>query len=99
MVLPAALDWNDLRYFLSAVRARTLSGAARTLGVQHSTIGRRIAALERSLGAPLFFRQRDGLTLTRLGQSILQRAEEVERTVSGLQTLVVAQKKHVRLAC
>lgn len=93
------LDWNDLRYFLAAARERTLSGAARLLGVKHSTIGRQISALERSLGAPLFVRQPDGLLLTPLGQSVLSRVEEVERTVVGLQALIGSRKQHVRLAC
>jgi DNA-binding transcriptional LysR family regulator len=99
MVKRANLDWNDLRYFLSAAREKTLSGAARSLGVKHSTIGRRISALERSLGALLFVRQPDGLVLTPLGQSVLSRAEEVERTIVGLQALVGSRKQHVRLAC
>ena len=47
------IDWNDLRYFLAAARARTLAGAARNLGVKHSTIGRRLSALERALGGAL----------------------------------------------
>ena len=93
------LDWNDLRYFLAAARERTLSGAARLLGVKHSTIGRRISALERSLGAPLFVRQPDGLLLTPLGQSVLSRVEDVERNVVGLQALVDSRNQHVRLAC
>src|SRR5688572_14921481 len=55
------LDWNDLRYFLAAARAKTLAGAARSLGVEHSTIGRRLTALEEALGAPLVTRGSDGL--------------------------------------
>ena len=98
MVQLAALDWNDLRYFLSAAREKTFSAAARTLGVKHSTIGRRVSALERSLGAPLFVRQPDGLALTPLGESVLSRAVEVERAVLGLQSLVGSEKKHVRFA-
>ena len=70
MVEPPDLDWDDLRYFLAAARQETLSGAARALGVKHSTIGRRISALERSLGAPLFVRQPDGLVLSGTGQDI-----------------------------
>ena len=99
MVERTNLDWNDLRYFLATAREKTLSGAARLLGVKHSTIGRRISALERSLGAALFVRQPDGLLLTPLGQSVLSRVEEVERTVVGLQALVGSRKQHVRLAC
>jgi hypothetical protein len=46
------LDWDDLRYFLRVVQAKTLAGGARKLGVEHSTVGRRLSALERALGAP-----------------------------------------------
>ena len=99
MVERTNLDWNDLRYFLAAAREKTLSGAARLLGVKHSTIGRRISALERSLGAPLFVRQPDGLLLTPLGQSVLSRVEDVERNVAGLQALVDSRNQRVRLAC
>jgi DNA-binding transcriptional LysR family regulator len=98
MVKPAALDWNDLRYFLRAVREKTLSGAGRKLGANHSLIGRRIAALGSSLGASLFVRLPDGLILTPLGESALSRAEEVERSALGLETLVSSQTTHVRLA-
>ena len=50
------IDWDDLRYFLRALEAKSLAGAARRLGVEHSTVGRRLAALERSLGASLVLR-------------------------------------------
>jgi len=99
MVEQADLDWNDLRTFLAALRERTLSGAARALGVKHSTIGRRLSALERSLGAPLFVRRPDGLVLTALGERVRAQAEEVEQAVLRLQTLAGAEKKRVRLAC
>src|ERR1051325_11488803 len=58
------LNWDDLRYFLRAVQAGTLAGAARAMAVDHSTIGRRLSALERALGAPLVIRAPDGLHLT-----------------------------------
>ena len=88
MVEPADLDWDDLRYFLAAARQETLSGAARALGVKHSTIGRRISALERSLGAPLFVRQPDGLVLTPLGASVRSRVEQIEQAVAGVRSLI-----------
>jgi DNA-binding transcriptional LysR family regulator len=99
MVKTADLDWDDLRYFLAAARQETLSGAARALGVKHSTIGRRISALERSLGAPLFVRQPDGLVVTPLGASVLSRIEQIEQAVAGVRSLVDASRHHVRLAC
>jgi hypothetical protein len=48
-----SLDWNDLRYFLAVCRAGTLAGAARDLRVRHSTVGRRLEALEQALGVSL----------------------------------------------
>src|SRR5262245_14168671 len=92
------LDWDDLRYFLRAANARTLAGAARRLGVEHSTIGRRLSALERALGAPLVLRGPDGLTLTPLGEEVAPLAAEVERAVLAVCERVVSRREHVRLA-
>jgi DNA-binding transcriptional LysR family regulator len=92
------LDWDDLRYFLHAVRAGTLAGAARALGIEHSTIGRRLTSLERSIGAALVLRGPDGLTLTPLGERVLPLAEDVERTVLALRHAVASNQIRVRLA-
>jgi DNA-binding transcriptional LysR family regulator len=43
-------DWESVRHFLLAAESRSLSGAARRLDVEHTTVGRRIAALERAVG-------------------------------------------------
>jgi DNA-binding transcriptional LysR family regulator len=71
-------DWDDARFFLSIARARSLSGAARVLRVQQSTVGRRLVALESALGARLFERTPDGYVLTPAGESLQARAERVE---------------------
>jgi DNA-binding transcriptional LysR family regulator len=92
------LQWDDLRYFLRAAQAGTLSGAARAMGVQHSTIGRRLSALERALGAPLFIRSPDGLHLTPLAQRMLPLAEEVERAVLAVHGSATQRPARVRLA-
>lgn len=92
------LDWNDLRYFLRAAQAGTLAGAARAMGVEHSTIGRRLSSLERTLGAPLVIRGPDGLHLTPLGASLLPLAEDVDRAVSAVHGLVSQSPTRVRLA-
>lgn len=94
----ADLDWDDLRYFLEAARAETLAGAARKLGIEHTTIGRRLAALERSLGAALVLRGPDGLHLTALGEQLLPMVEEMERTVQSLRDLAEEGITRVRLA-
>ena len=71
-------DWNDLRYLLAVANAGTLAGAARELGVQHTTVGRRIAALEQDLGVALVVRGGDGLSPTKAGRAVAASAAEVK---------------------
>ncbi len=72
------LDWDDLRFFLAVARHRTMSEAARALRVAQPTVGRRIAAFERKLGASLFVRSGTGWALSAAGQSMRSNAEEME---------------------
>jgi DNA-binding transcriptional LysR family regulator len=74
----AGFDWNDLKFFLEVARIGTLSGAARVLGADHATVGRRIAALEHGLGKSLFHRSASGYTLTPAGEGLLGPAEQME---------------------
>src|SRR5262245_42440643 len=92
------VNWNDLRYLLGAVRAGTLAGASRAMGVEHTTIGRRLTSLERSLGAPLVLRGPEGLRLTPLGEAVVPLVEEVERAVAAVADLVAERRSRVRLA-
>ncbi|HKA89410.1 MAG TPA: LysR family transcriptional regulator, partial [Haliangiales bacterium] len=64
------LDWTDLRYLLAVDRARTYTGAARALGVNQSTVTRRIAALHAALGARLIERRGGEHVLTPLGDRL-----------------------------
>ena len=79
-----ALDWDDLRYFLAVVAAGSLSAAARALYVNTTTVLRRIASLERVLGARLFQRTRTGYHLTRDGARLLESLEPVDKHLSSL---------------
>jgi DNA-binding transcriptional LysR family regulator len=79
----AEFDWNDLRAFLAVARSGRLTAAAARLGLDHSTLSRRIAALERSLRARLFDRSPTGYTLTDQGRRLLPAAEEMERLAIG----------------
>lgn len=78
--LPRAgrLDWNDVSIFLALVRHRNLSETARFLGVNHTTVGRRIRALEDQLNQRLFERTRLGYLLTDAGNHLLRHAEGME---------------------
>jgi len=78
------LQWDDLRYFLAVARSRTFTHAARDLRVHQSTVSRRVAALEETLGAALFLRHGAELTLTAVGERLVRDAEGVEGSVGEL---------------
>ncbi|MBX3270655.1 MAG: LysR family transcriptional regulator [Sandaracinaceae bacterium] len=84
MIADDALRWDDLRTFLAVARTGTLAGAAVALGVNASTVHRRVAGLEDALGAPLFERDPRGYRVTQLGEVLVPHAEEVEEAVLAL---------------
>ncbi|ACB94269.1 LysR family transcriptional regulator [Beijerinckia indica] len=71
-------DWNSLRSFLAVARTGRLTTAARTLGVDHTTLSRRIAGLEEALKVKLFERHPSGYRLTNAGDRLLLSAETME---------------------
>jgi DNA-binding transcriptional LysR family regulator len=71
-------NWDDMRVFLAVARAEGLSAAAPLLKMDPSTLGRRIARLERNLGAALFVKSPQGYALTDLGERMKERAAEAE---------------------
>lgn len=73
------MDWDSLQVFLAIARAGRISAAARRLGVEHTTVSRRLAALEADLGVPLFYRTATGYLLTPHGQNVIANAESMER--------------------
>mgnify|MGYP000342027219 FL=1 len=85
------MNWDDLRFFLAVARTRSLAGAARTLGVNHSTAFRRINRFEEEVGARLFERLPDGYQLTVAGEELLTHAEHVSDEVDRLQLKVLGQ--------
>ncbi|HEX8481697.1 MAG TPA: LysR family transcriptional regulator [Allosphingosinicella sp.] len=79
----AEFDWNDVRAYLAVARSGRLTAAAARLGVDHSTLSRRIAALEHSLKAKLFDRSPSGYSPTEAGRRLMPLAEEMERLALG----------------
>ena len=77
-------DWDDVRFFLAVGREGNLARAAAALGLDATTVGRRIGSLERELGARLFDRSARGFALTEAGQRLLPRAEGMEREALAL---------------
>jgi DNA-binding transcriptional LysR family regulator len=74
----AEFDWNALKSFLAVARTGRLTAAAARLGADHTTVARRIDALEAALTAKLFWRSPTGYTLTSHGERLLSTAEAVE---------------------
>lgn len=79
------LIWDDIRFFLAVSRSGSLSGAARTLNVEHSTVSRRVGQLEMEVGTRLFDRLPRGWQLTAEGHDLRSRAEAIEEGVLGFQ--------------
>lgn len=71
-------DWDDLRYFLAVARNGTVSGAAVELGVNHSTVSRRINAYEKKHDVRLFERLAQGYEMTQAAENIYRYALEIE---------------------
>ena len=78
-------DWDDLKHLLAVARHGSTLAAGRALGVDQSTVQRRLAELERRIGQVLVQRQPSGYRLTAFGQALLPHAEGVEQAVLALQ--------------
>lgn len=89
------MDWDDLRYFLAAYRRGSLSGAARELGCEYTTVGRRITALETALGTTLFTRAADGLKPTAAAADLLPLAEQIEHATVAIAVRAAGQDERV----
>jgi DNA-binding transcriptional LysR family regulator len=74
----AALEWDQIRLFLAVARGGTLLAAGARLGLDVSTVSRRLDRLEEDVGVALFDRARHGTTLTAAAEQMLPHAEEME---------------------
>ena len=77
-------NWDDLRIFLTLAREGTLTTAAKALGVSHPTVARRVAALEKQIGARLFDRLPDRFVPTSAGEELLEDTEAMERAALSI---------------
>ncbi len=84
MIDPAALGWDEVRAFLEVARRGTLPEAARSLGISTATVGRRIQRLEAALGASLFDRLPNRLTLTPLGKELAEAGTAMQLGAAAL---------------
>jgi len=82
------MNWDDVQSFLWVARSGTLSGAARALAVEHTTVARRVQALEAALGVRLFDRLPRGWQMTQDARALLPLAEAVEQSAAALERRV-----------
>ena len=100
---PMGFDWDDLKHLLAVARHGSTLAAGRALGVDQSTVQRRLVELERRIGQSLVQRQPTGYRLTEFGQAMLPFAEAVERSVQAFErqlcTLGTETAGVIRVTC
>ncbi len=79
------VDWDDVRFFLAVARGGSVRAAADRLGVDHSTVLRRVGQLEKHLGARVFEKLPSGYRLTQGGEEVLALANQMETSANQLE--------------
>ncbi|MCG6938744.1 MAG: LysR family transcriptional regulator [Gammaproteobacteria bacterium] len=85
------MDWNALKIFLAIAECGSLAGAAKTLGVNHSTVFRRLNSLEDDICGRLFERLSYGYELTAMGEELLEKAKKVESLFDDMERYIVGK--------
>lgn len=89
------MHWDDVRYFLALSREGSVRAAGAALGVSHSTVARRVEALEERLEVRLFDRTPDGYVLTEGGSQMVPGAQRVEREIATLERELLGQDERL----
>lgn len=99
----ADLEWSDFRVILALSHGGSIAGASRILGVDSSTVSRRLAAAEEALGACLLLRGGREFVFTPEGKTALEAARSIEASISSAKTTITASKKElqgtVKISC
>jgi len=90
------VEWSDIKIFLAVARSGTLGGAARALQLSHPTVGRRLQALESSVGHALFQRTAAGFVLTEEGTGALALAEQMEANAHAIERRIAGREGGLR---
>ncbi|MBW2379805.1 MAG: LysR family transcriptional regulator [Deltaproteobacteria bacterium] len=90
------LEWNDLAVLMAVCRSGSLSGAARELGHNHSTVFRRVNSIEERTGVRFFERHKHGYKMTAAGETALRYAERVESEFLSLGREVLGQDARLK---
>ncbi len=89
-------NWDDLRYFLALCREGSFTGAGRLLGVNHTTVARRIRELEENLGARLFDHSRNGYEMTQAAEDMYEHARRMEEITQSIDRDVFGQDAELK---
>ncbi len=89
-------NWDDLRFFLALCREGSFTSAGRSLGVNHTTVARRIRVLEENLGARLFDHSRDGHEMTQAAENMYEHARRMEEITQAIDRDVFGQDAELK---
>lgn len=90
------LDWDNIRHFLEVTRLGSVRQASQQLGVNQTTVSRRISALESQLGNRLFDRSVNGWMITPLGERLIESAESMSEEAHTIERFVMAESQELR---
>ena len=85
------MDWDDIRFYLAVARHGSIRAASQNLGVNPSTVSRRVDAYEKKIGVRLFERLPTGYLLTKIGQDMMDSAELIENEIASLDRRVIGR--------
>jgi DNA-binding transcriptional LysR family regulator len=90
------MNWDDMRFFLALCREGSVTGAGRSLGVNHTTVARRITALEQNLGTRLFDYSRDGYEMTQAAENMYEHARQMEEITQAIDRDIFGQDAELK---
>lgn len=85
------MNWDDMKLFLAVARSGSISGGAKQLGVQHSTVSRRLRSMEEKLGTRLIERKKSGYELTLAGEQVKLSAIHIENEMLAVNTTLLGK--------
>ena len=92
----ACFDWNEVRFVLAIARAGSMVDASTVLGVDQTTVSRRLRGLEQALGTPLFERHRGRMRPTGAGLQVIEHGSRIEREMVAIHHVVADTDAQVR---
>ncbi len=90
------MNWEDLHFFMKTAQLGSLADAAGELGVDATTVSRRVSALEQSLNTRLFNRKASNWTLTAAGERVLRAASEMSSQTNAIKRIAFAESENVQ---